>query len=336
MDPHRSFDVLSELLERYESRDRSVECVETRTDEGGAPLHATVDVTAPLSPTADEGTDAGLVPEAATLTDDGGLEVTFPTVPLPDLATSATVSATGRAARVVDGTVVLTVDLTIAPADEGTSTSPDSPAVRDESLPPYEDTAYLEWLYESCDTFDEMSRRIEMDVSAETVRRYTIEAGVHDPTSYETSADEESTSTADGPETDEESTSTADTGTSGEAQTDAGTTDPASESEAPEAEDPIESIPDEQLLTDGLGLPADLTIEDVADAVVNSMTVYEVHRQLGIGQERTRKLLKRLHLIDLVVHQMNGEPERGTTYEEVAARIRQFAPEETRRSAAGT
>jgi hypothetical protein len=320
MDPHRSFDVLSELLERYESRDRSVECVETRTDEGGAPLHATVDVTAPLGSTADEGTNAALVPEAATLTDDGGLEVTFPAVPLPDLATPATVSATGRAARVVDGTVVLIVELTIAPADEGTSASPDSPAVRDESLPPYEDTAYLEWLYDSCDTFDEMSRRIEMDVSAETVRRYTIEAGVHDPTSYETSADEESTATADVAET----------------ETDTKTTAPSSESEAPEAEDPIESIPDEQLLTDGLGLPADLTIEDVADAVVNSVTVYEVHRQLGLGQERTRKLLKRLHLIDLVLHQMNGEPERGTTYEEVAARIRQFAPEETRRSAAGT
>jgi hypothetical protein len=306
MDPHRSFDVLSELLERYESRGRSVECVETRTDGGGAPLHATVDVTVPLSSTADEGTDAGFVPETVTLTDDGGLEVTFPAVPLPDLATTATVSATRRAARVVDGTVVLTVEITIAPADE---TASESPAVRDESLPPYEDTAYLEWLYESCDTFAEMSRQIEMDVSAETVRRYTIEAGVHDPTSYETSAHEEPGATAD-----------VDT------ETDV----------APEADDPIEGIPDEQLLTDGLGLPAHLTIEDVADAVVNSMTVYEVHRQLGLEQERTRKLLKRLHLIDLVLHQMNGEPERDTTYEEVAARIRQCAPEETHRPAAGT
>jgi hypothetical protein len=308
MDPHRSFDVLSELLERYESRGRSVECVETRTDGGGAPLHATVDVTVPLSSTADERTDAGLIPETVTLTDDGGLKVTFPAAPLPDLATTATVSATRRAARIDDGVVVLTVAVTIAPADEAAS---ESPAVRDESLPPYEDTDYLEWLYESCDTFAEMSRQIEMDVSAETVRRYTIEAGVHDPTSYETTAQEESGATADvatGADTDAEA----------------------------DADDHIESIPDEQLLTDGFGLPSHLTIEDIADAVVNSMTVYEVHRQLGLEQERTRKLLKRLQLIDLVLHQITDEPERGTTYEEVAARIRQCTPEETRRPAAST
>lgn len=303
MDPHRSLDVLSELLERYESRGRSVECVETHTERSAAQLHATVEVTAPLCSTADEKANAERTPEAATLTDDGELEVTFPAVPLPDLTTTATVSATRRGARVVGGTVVLTVEVTIAPADKTAPDSTGSPPVRDESVPPYEDTAYLQWLYESCDTFTEMSRQIEMDVSSETVRRYMIEAGVHDPTSYDTSAGEGSEVTVEAPT---------------------------------QADDPIERIPDEQLVTDGLGLPADLTIKDVADAVVDSMTVYEVHRRLGLEQERTRSLLKRLHLIDLVLHQMNGEPERETTYEEVAARIRQCAPEGTREPAAGT
>ncbi len=75
-------------------------------------------------------------------------------------------------------------------------------AVRDESVPPYEDTEYLRHLYETCDTFSDMSRIIEMDVAAETVRRYMIDAGIHDPDSYDTAREDRSTDggpgTADG------------------------------------------------------------------------------------------------------------------------------------------
>lgn len=73
-------------------------------------------------------------------------------------------------------------------------------AVRDESVPPYEDTAYLQALYDACDNFGEMSRKIAMDVSSETVRRYMIEAGVHQPASYNTTvndSDSDADSTVD-------------------------------------------------------------------------------------------------------------------------------------------
>jgi len=60
----------------------------------------------------------------------------------------------------------------------------DLDAVRDPSVPAYEDTDYLETLYDSCGTFAEMNRYLEMDVSTETVRRYMIDAGVHAASSY--------------------------------------------------------------------------------------------------------------------------------------------------------
>jgi len=80
-----------------------------------------------------------------------------------------------------------------ATAADGRDRSTALAAVRDESVPPYEDTEYLRRLYETCDTFSEMSRIIEMDVAAETVRRYMIDAGIHDPDSYDTAHEDPST-----------------------------------------------------------------------------------------------------------------------------------------------
>ncbi|MFD1600426.1 hypothetical protein [Halobellus rarus] len=54
-------------------------------------------------------------------------------------------------------------------------------AARDESVPPFEDTEYLQCLYDSCETFAEMSEKINMAVSDETVRRYMIDADIHSP-----------------------------------------------------------------------------------------------------------------------------------------------------------
>ncbi|MGQ4555529.1 hypothetical protein [Halobellus sp. GM3] len=175
---------------------------------------------------------------------------------------------------------------------------------RDDSVPPYEDTAYLRCLYDACDTFAEMSDRIEMDVSAETVRRYMIDAGVHSPTSYRTEESDRSPA-ADG-------RSGPSVGGGSDADTDA-------------ESDPL---PDEQLLADGIGLPDGLTLREVADAVVDARTVYEVQRQLGIGQDRTRRLLKQLNVLDLVLRRVSDEPERRVSYDAVTARIRQCTPDD--------
>ncbi|WP_089882723.1 hypothetical protein [Halogeometricum limi] len=216
-------------------------------------------------------------------------------------------------------------------------------AVRDESVPPYEDTPYLRHLYDTCETFVEMSRKIEMDVASETVRRYMIEAGVHDPTSYDTQSTSAEPSTSSKPSMSSEpstsaepstpqSTSVPETG-SERAETDAAesSSDDAAvvdEPDAPEsaAAEDAESVPTEQLVTDGLGLPDDCRIEDVVDAVVESTTLFEVQRRLDMDRQPTQELLRQLNLLDLVVHRVADGPKRRVSYEDVATRIRQCTP----------
>lgn len=366
-----SFGVISRIVEQYESGGRSVKQLEATVDDGGDLFHVVLDVPVSLCAASGDGAAPSLTPETATLTDGGGLAVEFAgsdLAALPDAVREA-VSASEQAVRVEDGSVVLTVELTIDPsgaetartetaastsdgaagdrsgragnreagtatgrtesdtddmtesdADDVAGSDPrdgagsdtdagvesltdgggDAPAaVRDESVPPYDDVPYLRRLYETHDTFTAMSEAIEMDVSSETVRRYMIEAGVHDPSSYDIvdDGDEEDGSGVD------------------------------SAPQPPEtADDPMEDVPDEQLVTDGIGLPEGIRIEDVADAVVDSMTVYEVSRKLGLERHRTKELLKQLNLIDLAMRRVDADPERAVSYEEVADRIRQCAP----------
>jgi hypothetical protein len=287
MEIQASFDVLSAVVDGYESRGLAVETVDATTDGGS--VHATVEVAVPLG--AGDETAAG----SAVVTGAGDVRVE---VPASDLCRPASrpdvVSATVEAARVTDGAVVATVDVVVDPTASA-SESPVEPvadgsgetdecstgtagrlaAVRDESVPPFEDVPYLRRLYERCDTFAAMTRLFETDVSAETVRRYMIEAGVHDPDSYATD----------------------------------------------EADATAEDLP-----VDGADVPDDLTVGAVADAVVDARTTYEVSRRVGLDLDQTRDLLRRLDLLDLVTARIDAAPDHRASTEEVAARIRRRAP----------
>ncbi|OYR43528.1 hypothetical protein [Halorubrum sp. Hd13] len=186
-------------------------------------------------------------------------------------------------------------------------------AVRDESMPPYEDVEYLRALYAECDTFSEMRDAIAMDVSAETVRRYMIDAGVHEPTAYETATTDGRTDqgTADGPsERDEASERDG-------SPVESSSVEPSTE------EDSRRSFPDAKLVADGIGLPDDVEIGDVIESVVRSSTVYEVRRDLDLDDGYARELLDQLDLLDLVMCRLSKAPDREVTYEEAAARVRQ-------------
>jgi hypothetical protein len=288
-----SFDVLSTVVDGYESRGLVVESVDATTDASGG-VSATVDLAVDLS---------AVCPDDVAATD-GGLRFDCSAQTLLSVPeTTAGVAAARVAdAGLVDDGAVVTVEVAVDPPGasarsdgrETVDTGPEAPAgcpgatddtpadlaaARDESLPPFDDVDYLRRLYDRCDTFAAMTRLFEIDVSAETVRRYMIEAGVHDPDSYDTDSPERADDTAvDGDDT------------------------PA-------------------LPAEGVDPPGDLTVADVAEAVVDARTVYEVRRQLGIRRERTRELLDRLDLLDLVVHRIDAAPDR-TSHEEVAARIR--------------
>ena len=235
--------------------------------------------------------------------------------------------------------------------------------VRDDSVPPYEDETYLQRLYERCNTFSEMSDRIELDVAGETVRRYMIEAGVHSPTKYNNTdnTDQSKKTDSQGKEVVESEPTSDDIGrigsehTNSDTHTDAlanvstGSTDqevantnPNEQTHTPRPDvtgkdDRIEtlSIADEQLVTDGAGLPSNLEIADVIDAVVGSRTVYEVQRRLGIEYRQTRDLLDQLDILDLVLRRLSGgpDPDRGVSYEAIATRIQQCAQTQSKTSA---
>jgi hypothetical protein len=174
-----------------------------------------------------------------------------------------------------------------------------------------------------------MQRHIDMDVSAETVRRYMIDAGVHEPASYATSDDGD----ADGGTVDESSPTEAETDETDADEDEADTTagddagdeavEPADPASPGDADDPMRDLQHDQLVADGLGLPSHVRLEDLADAVAESVTVYQVQKRLDLDRAQTQRLLEELDLLDLVLRHVANYPDRATAREQIAARIRQ-------------
>lgn len=106
------------------------------------------------------------------------------------------ISAEIREVTQQNGAMVMTLGFVITPCSQPTvgeeldAVDAALAAARTSELRPYDDIPYLQELYDRCDTFTEMSERIEMDVSGETVRRYMIQAGIHEPATVPTTADE--------------------------------------------------------------------------------------------------------------------------------------------------
>jgi hypothetical protein len=437
-------DVLARMLDAYESSEQSVHHVgATSMDEGGDVLQVVLKVGVPICSSG----DAGAAPTGAALTDDGTITVQYPTdavtaFPSPP---DAEVSAVPTSARVGDGELLVSMEVTITPTTDGRQMTADTAAgdgtgntdrtgtgarntdrggdgtgntdrtgtgatttdaagenaeaaastttagaaadghgngdvpdtieaARNDAVPTYEDREYLHAIYREYDTFSEMREVLDMDVSTETVRRYMIDVGIHDPCSYETaggSGDDRATavsvgreatseastaeeSTAEG-STSEASTAEASTaeastaeestaeGSTAEESTAEGSTSEASTAEASTAEASTaeestaegstaekstrrgQTIPEGQLVTDGIGLPEDLTIEEVLEAVVDSGTVYGATRRLDLDQRRTREILEHLDLLELVMHRVADDHKRDVTYGDVADRLHRVA-----------
>jgi hypothetical protein len=146
----------------------------------------------------------------------------------------------------------------------------ESSAGRD--LPPFKDPDRLAEVYESCETFAEMAETLEMDVTAETVRRYMIDFDIHEPDTYQT-------------------------GGGG-------------------AENRV-------VLSDGIGLPDDVTAEDLVETVERSNTIYEVKQDIDIDRDDALEMLQELNLLDLVVGRLATEGERNITREDIVDRLRE-------------
>lgn len=397
-----SFQKLTRLIQQYESDGGRIKRVEAEATEMQTESGMNVTLDVPISLCSGDESETTTSPTAASLTEDGGLQVEFPSSVLPsldDYIPEDTTVNTEAVRMASDGTVVTTFAVTFGtetgaghagaestgtdsqvrsvdesaqengttgsasselppasdtsddataesngvnhhdriaagtetPENEQTETERKLEAARNENLQPYDDTEYLQCLYDSFDTFSEMAENIEMDVASETVRRYMTEAGIHEPTSYNT-ADE-----TDGDDEEAADVASMDShGRSDEIDAPTGTDDvtdvdgKAGESTAEEEltvepEDPIENVSDKPLVADGIGLPVDVEIEELADALESSMTVHQVQRQLGLSREQTREVLNELNLIDLVMRRISDDPDREVSRAEIADRIRSSA-----------
>lgn len=357
MELHGSFRSLSRVVERLESAGWRVSNAAVRTGDEGSRLDASVDLVVPFDDVI--GTDDG---PSASLAGDGRLQVTFELPPLVPTELDSAVSIRETDVELCDGSVLVSTDLAVRAADDGgtvgspsagtadersnaptgstgpgeddevdtegttdaesrrpaeTGAHPDAladelAAVRDDSLPPYEDTPYLTALYERCDNFREMRDLIGMDVSSETVRRYMIDVGVHEPQSYDTAE------RADADDAEPEAN-----GTESSGEGEVGSEPEPAPTEAGQHADPVDELDEERLVADGVGLTDGIHLEDVADAVAESMTIYQVQKRLGLERSQTRALLENLDLLDLVLRRATSDPdEASASREQIAARIR--------------
>ncbi|MFC6962460.1 hypothetical protein ACFQL7_09030 [Halocatena marina] len=159
-----------------------------------------------------------------------------------------------------------------------------------------------------------MPDELGMDVTAETVRRYMIDYGIHEPNSYNTATTDDSDDTLPEPDTDADVDSKPDTTT----ETDQDTPAPATASDEGDLQTPV-------VVADGIGLPDDVTVETIIETVRESNTIYEVKRDIGIERENTLDMLRELNLLDLVVGRLATETEREISREEVIERLRHSA-----------
>jgi len=175
---------------------------------------------------------------------------------------------------------------TATPDDTETAAAP-ADSSEEREVPPFRDDELLREVYDSCDTFAEMSEEIGMDVTAETVRRYMMDAGIHEPNSYDTVG--------------------------------------AGDAEATEAAEAEADLDSPVVLTDGIGLPDDVTVETLVETVKSSSTVYEVRSDIGVSREAATRMLRELDLLGHVVGRLATEEERDVSRELVVERLREHA-----------
>lgn len=158
----------------------------------------------------------------------------------------------------------------------------------DGDVPPFRDRELLAEVYESCETFAEMTDALDMDVTAETVRRYMIEHDIHEAATYDTTTDGEEETPSDGPTAAE-----------------------------PDARDsPV-------VLADGSGLVEDVDIDTLIEVVRESRTIYEVKQKIGLEREDAVDMLRRNDLLDLIAGRLAEHGRTEVTREEIVDRLRE-------------
>ena len=184
--------------------------------------------------------------------------------------------------------------------------------------PAYRDPDRLAAVYDPEATFAEMTEELGVDVTAQTVRKYMIEHGIHDPAPRQS----ESEADPEGSESEAESSSGAQSDPSDamdesealdttqseeidEADGDAPTQSDRTDSDQGDAPTETDGSHPAREVVPPTRLPDGVTIEELVEVLTRSRTVYEVQRGLDLDGKQTRSLLHRLNLIDLVTGRIN-------------------------------
>ncbi|WP_254525528.1 hypothetical protein [Natrinema caseinilyticum] len=314
---------LAEILARLEQTDREVRSVAlSETDGDAETVTARVGVSTPVI---DGGTlsDDVTVEAAESELTDGRVDVTLEfTIP----AGAGEVAFESRQSRQLQGAVKQTETYE---STAGTAS--------------YKDPDVLETVYERYDSFPKMTEALGVDVTSETVRRYMVKYGIHDP--------DDSSADATDRTGDERETVSGDDATGGgerakdpSADSNAASS-PVDESPAPEdgtesestADEPEPSEfgersvaeilaetnleEDESLVADGVGVQRNLTVADLTEILERSRTVSEVKRALDLDHDQTRRVLNELGVISFVTGRLT-DPRDDITLADVERCVR--------------
>lgn len=268
-------------------------------NDGPGVLAADVTLDLSLAPTPDHGSAMALT--NTTIDADGSLTLSLTSergvLPEPPEDIQIDVTETAFAAG---GTLTIQLSVAIGDVDSSSQSHPgaaddkstaakDSPASEERDIPPFRDTELLAEIYTDCETFEEMTQELGMDVTAETVRRYMIEHGIHEPASYDTeSASDDTVTPSDGPDAGDE-----------------------------------EGAQTKVVIADGIGLPDDVTVETLIDTVKRSNTIFEVKQDIGIERQDALDMLQELNLLDLVMGRLADESSKNITRDEIIDRLRE-------------
>lgn len=285
-----AFESLTQVLELVESTDTEIEAVSVRgpTTADGEEITAELTVASPVFGGVSLHDDVSVEAEAFDLTD-------------------------RRAEFDVTVTVPVGADVPAAPARA--DTVEEFTAVRSDSVPVYKDPAALQAAYDACDTFPEMTEALGADVTSETVRRYTVEYDIHDPTDSTPHVGGFDPSDAQQPQDDQaDSQSIERTGDAPEDPDGIGARSVAELLAESDGQD------GDNLVADGLGIAREMTVADLAATVNQATSLETVTRRLDLRRSTARRLLSELDLLSLVTHRLAADQIR-VSHAEIERRI---------------
>ena len=181
--------------------------------------------------------------------------------------------------------------------------------------------------YDAHDSFEAMREALGADVSAQTVRRWMMDAGIHSPAGRSSGNEDEKPEDAetddDPPDDEAAGPDTAESdGAGGEASDEPGDADEGNTGDDdPEAtHDDLGSS--ERTPEIDRELPSGVTAEDLQRAVQSASTLYEVQQQLDLDREEARELLAEFDLLELVHGRVADRRRREELKDEIDDRLR--------------